>query len=174
MGSLNLEVREKLIQISMILNIFVIIFLVSNVSAAAVEAEVSVSIEIYYESLCPYSRQYIIDQLYPTYNSDLGKYLDVELFPIALHYAPDGSGGWNFECQHGNYEGVKECYSSVYGANLYYQNSWEFRNGLEPRPFGVPWVTFNGSWKEEESNNNLRQVLCTKYLKNVPECNQNN
>ena len=73
-----------------------------------------------------------------------------------------------------NYEGVAECYSSVYGKNLFYRNSWEFRNGLEPRPFGVPWVTFNGSWKEEESNNNLRQVLCTKYLKNVPECNQNN
>ena len=90
----------------MILNIFVIIFLINNVSAE----EAEVSIKIYYESLCPYSRQYIIDQLYPTYNSDLGKYLAVELFPIALHYTPDGDGGWNFECQHGN----NECIGNQY------------------------------------------------------------
>ena len=90
----------------MILNILVIIFLVNSVSAEKAE----VSINIYYESLCPYSRQYVIEQLYPTYNSDLGKYLDVGLFPIALQYTPDGSGGWNFECQHGNNECVGNQY----------------------------------------------------------------
>ena len=93
----------------MILNniIFAIIFLVNNMVSTE---ETEVAIKIYYESLCPYSRQYVIDQLYPTYNSELGKYLNIELFPIALHYTPDGSGGWNFECQHGNNECVGNQY----------------------------------------------------------------
>ena len=42
----------------------------------------SVSIKLYYESLCPYSRRIITDHLYQTFNSDLGKYMDVEFLPI--------------------------------------------------------------------------------------------
>ena len=42
----------------------------------------SVSIKLYYESLCPYSRRIITDHLYHTFNSDLGKYMDVEFLPI--------------------------------------------------------------------------------------------
>ena len=42
----------------------------------------SVSIKLYYESLCPYSRRIITNHLYQTFNSDLGKYMDVEFLPI--------------------------------------------------------------------------------------------
>ena len=42
----------------------------------------SVSIKLYYESLCPYSRRIITDHLYQTFKSDLGKYMDVEFLPI--------------------------------------------------------------------------------------------
>ena len=42
----------------------------------------SVSIKLYYESLCPYSKRIITNHLYQTFNSDLGKYMDVEFLPI--------------------------------------------------------------------------------------------
>ena len=40
-----------------------------------------VSIQVYYECLCPDSIVFITNQLYPTYKSDIGKYLDIELVP---------------------------------------------------------------------------------------------
>merc|ERR1712141_784058 len=50
------------------------------------------------------------NQLYPTYKSDIGKYLDIELVPSFASYSPDGTGGWNFECQHG----PNECNGNLY------------------------------------------------------------
>ena len=40
-----------------------------------------VSIKVYYECLCPDSIVFITNQLYPTYKSNIGKYLDIELVP---------------------------------------------------------------------------------------------
>ena len=40
-----------------------------------------------------------------------------------------------------------------------------------PRPYGSPWITINGQWHDNEGQENLHQVLCSKYLRDVPECN---
>lgn len=41
----------------------------------------SISIQVYYESLCPDSINFITQQLYPTYQK-LGKYLTIEFKPF--------------------------------------------------------------------------------------------
>ena len=55
--------------------------------------------------------------------------------------------------------------------NIFYQNILEASN-LEPQPFGVPWVTFDGVWIdiEEDYNMDFKQVLCTFFINDVPEC----
>ena len=71
-----------------------------------------------------------------------------------------------------DYASVDECHSSNYGENLFYQNIIE-ASGLEPQPFGVPWVTFDGIWIDIEADYNMdfKEVLCTFFLTSVPECN---
>ena len=39
------------------------------------------SVQVYYESLCPVSIRFIKDQLYPTWEK-LGKYMEVEFVPF--------------------------------------------------------------------------------------------
>ena len=39
-----------------------------------------VQVQVYYETLCPYSIDFINQQLYPTYQN-LGQYLDIEFIP---------------------------------------------------------------------------------------------
>jgi len=70
-----------------------------------------------------------------------------------------------------DFESVNDCHSSNYGENLFYQNILEASN-LEPQPFGVPWVTFDGVWIdiEEDYNMDFKQVLCTFFLNDAPEC----
>ena len=69
-----------------------------------------------------------------------------------------------------DFESVNDCHSSNYGENLFYQNILEASN-LEPQPFGVPWVTFDGVWIDiEDYNMDFKQVLCTFFLNDVPEC----
>ena len=45
------------------------------------EGDALLSIQIYYESLCPDSKNFITTQLYPTYEK-LGKYLKIEFKPF--------------------------------------------------------------------------------------------
>ena len=39
-----------------------------------------VQVQVYYETLCPYSIEFISQQLYPTFQN-LGQYLDIEFIP---------------------------------------------------------------------------------------------
>lgn len=72
-----------------------------------------ISVQIYYESLCPDSKAFIVQQLYPTY-SKLGKYLRVEFKPFGnAKFVPSGNG-WDFTCQHG----PDECQGNLYQACL--------------------------------------------------------
>ena len=70
------------------------------------------------------------------------------------------------------YDDVNLCHSSNYGENLLKQNG-EATNNLNPEHYFIPWITFNGIWRKTEFDaalSNLKQMLCTTYLKNVPEC----
>merc|ERR1712110_759864 len=79
------------------------------------KAEVSpISIQVYYETLCPDSIAFVAQQLYPTYQN-LGQYLNIEFIPFGFaSYVPSGDGGWDFTCQHGPYE----CSGNLYQACL--------------------------------------------------------
>ncbi|XP_076817105.1 gamma-interferon-inducible lysosomal thiol reductase-like [Clavelina lepadiformis] len=62
-----------------------------------------VSISLYYESLCPYCRQFITDQLYPTWKSlqkSGAMVVDMVAYGNA-HETQVSSGYWNYTCQHG-------------------------------------------------------------------------
>ena len=105
---------------------FVTVFLFITFSSKPITASKNVSIEVYYECLCPDSVNFITRQLYPTYKT-LGKYIDIELIPAFgevltynflksfanmsfLQYEADGTGGWEFTCQHG----PNECIGNLY------------------------------------------------------------
>lgn len=69
-----------------------------------------------------------------------------------------------------DFESVNDCHSSNYGENLFHQNILEASN-LEPQLSWVPWVTFDGVWIDiEDYNMDFKQVLCTFFLNDVPEC----
>ncbi|CAL4068498.1 unnamed protein product [Meganyctiphanes norvegica] len=59
-----------------------------------------VRVHLYYEAMCPFCKQFNVEQLYPTWK-ELGDIMEVELFPFGnAKYEPSGSG-WKFTCQHG-------------------------------------------------------------------------
>merc|ERR1711892_1448560 len=66
-------------------------------------------LDVYYESLCPYSRQFIREEVFPAYGA-LSDYFDV--FFIAYGNADttgDMESGFSIECQHGE----RECVGNV-------------------------------------------------------------
>ncbi|XP_030767571.1 gamma-interferon-inducible lysosomal thiol reductase-like [Sitophilus oryzae] len=69
-------------------------------SSGAVE---KVNFTLIYETRCPYSVEFIFDQLYPGYQK-IGEYLNVTLLPYARENEADGG----ITCQHGD----NECYIS--------------------------------------------------------------
>ena len=46
-----------------------------------IQGKETVNIQVYYESLCPDSINFITKQLYPTYQA-LGNYMDIEFIPF--------------------------------------------------------------------------------------------
>ena len=89
---------------------------------------------MYYESLCPYSQEFIHLNLYPAYQK-FGKYMSIYFNPfgnagvrftnsdvsqkysfvsLQFQYSSNGNDGWNFDCQHG----PNECKGNLYQACL--------------------------------------------------------
>ena len=85
------------------------------------------SIQVYYESLCSDSKNFITTQLYPTYQK-LGKYLNIDFKPFGnangrilnTKFKSDSNGGWTFTSRYGNDEclGNNECIGNLYQACL--------------------------------------------------------
>ncbi|CAG0915333.1 unnamed protein product [Notodromas monacha] len=63
-----------------------------------------VKIQIYYESLCPDSRSFIVTQLLPCVERFPTHVLDVELIPYGKAETIRSSDDYTFECQHGPLE----------------------------------------------------------------------
>jgi len=60
-----------------------------------------VLVTVYYEALCPDTKNFIINQLVPTYHL-LHKYIDLELIPYGnAKTKKDANGNLEFRCQHG-------------------------------------------------------------------------
>jgi len=86
-------------------------FVSSNPSPASSPLSPSVKINLYYESLCPYCRHFIVSQLGPAFTK-FRKYLDVELNSYGnarMRPNPYKKGKYIFQCQHGQ----SECRGSI-------------------------------------------------------------
>merc|ERR1712058_181150 len=59
-------------------------------------------LSVYYESLCPYSRQFIREEVWPTYEL-MGEYFDVEFIAYGNARTTGSPGDEDFAitCQHG-------------------------------------------------------------------------
>merc|ERR1712025_578872 len=67
-------------------------------------------LSVYYESLCPYSRAFIREEVYPTYQI-MSDYFDVEFIAYgnARTYGVPGEEGFYIDCQHGD----RECTGNI-------------------------------------------------------------
>merc|ERR1711963_188995 len=153
---------------------------------------------VVYESLCPYSRQFIREQVHPAYTA-LSEFFDVEF--IAYGGASthgNAEDGYTFDCQHGPREcagnivqgctvhhvtgmmmqvELLNCMSAASkpeeaGAEIHAKNG-EIQNNLEPSVWGVPWPLWDGVGGDEVINETDRLgvigYLCQYYYSgNLP------
>ncbi|XP_065070124.1 gamma-interferon-inducible lysosomal thiol reductase-like [Rhopilema esculentum] len=69
-----------------------------------------VDVAVYFESLCPDSIKFIIEQLYPTYQKLYGKHIfKVDLVPYGNVKETKKGDHWQFSCQHGE----EECLGNI-------------------------------------------------------------
>lgn len=90
---------------------FLALSAVLSVAIAAPEVGKSnrVALDVYYESLCPDSRNFLVNQLAPKWQY-LSTFVDLRLIPFGkATYSPNSAGGWDFSCQHG----ASECAGNI-------------------------------------------------------------
>lgn len=77
------------------------LLLVSISTAVSDPAAKKVNLSLYYESLCPYSARFIVNQLDKIFSNGLISIVDLQLFPYGnAKVLSDGE----IICQHGSYE----------------------------------------------------------------------
>eukprot|EP00088_Acartia_fossae_P007804 TRINITY_DN13661_c0_g1_i1.p1 TRINITY_DN13661_c0_g1~~TRINITY_DN13661_c0_g1_i1.p1 ORF type:complete len:230 (-),score=20.46 TRINITY_DN13661_c0_g1_i1:119-808(-) len=99
-----------------------------------------ISLDVYYEALCPDSRDFIIRQLGPTFDK-LNEIIDLSLVPYGKATSKKTANGYEFDCQHG----PAECYANKFHACAVKQ--------LEPK-ISVPLVVCL-----MENNRNTKSAL---------------
>ncbi|KAK7086828.1 oxidoreductase activity protein [Halocaridina rubra] len=63
----------------------------------------TVKVHLFYDCMCKYCKDFVNDQLYPTW-TEIRDIMDVEMFPFGnIKYSSNG-GTWEFTCQHGSDE----------------------------------------------------------------------
>jgi len=70
------------------------------------DAAPAVKVELYYESLCPGCRAFIMGQLFPTFQKlEALEIMDIGLYPYGNARETQQGQKWDFQCQHG----AEEC-----------------------------------------------------------------
>uniref|UniRef100_A0A6P7H6R6 GILT-like protein 1 n=1 Tax=Diabrotica virgifera virgifera TaxID=50390 RepID=A0A6P7H6R6_DIAVI len=89
--------------------LYAFLVLLVTSSNAQDQNEQKVTVRVYHESLCPYAKKFIVDQLAPTMKGNLSRYVNLELVPYGkakeIHLA---NGTQYYECHHK----VQECYGN--------------------------------------------------------------
>ncbi|KAG5899567.1 hypothetical protein JTB14_022898 [Gonioctena quinquepunctata] len=67
-----------------------------------------VDVSVYYESLCPDSKRFFTQQLYPSLQGNLSTFVNLTLVPYGKTKATMDINEWRFECHHGE----NECYGN--------------------------------------------------------------
>ncbi|XP_072382601.1 GILT-like protein 1 [Diabrotica undecimpunctata] len=68
----------------------------------------SVNVSVYYESLCPDSKKFFTQQLYPSLQGNLSDFVNLTLVPYGKSTMTFDITDWRFECHHGEIE----CYGN--------------------------------------------------------------
>lgn len=89
-------------------NLWLIIVLITTAAATRI------ALDVYYETLCPYSQRFIVEQLTPVMKTDLARHIALRLFPYGnVRVLPTGQ----YECQHG----PEECnLNAIHACAIYY------------------------------------------------------
>ncbi|XP_074599995.1 gamma-interferon-inducible lysosomal thiol reductase-like [Brevipalpus obovatus] len=77
------------------------ILVISMVYLSVTNAQQSkLKLGVFYETLCPDSKNFIVKQLWPAYNS-FGSHFDIDLVPFGNANYTSSNGKLNFTCEHG-------------------------------------------------------------------------
>lgn len=95
------------IAITMLCRTFILVLVVSTATAAILpRGDDKVTLDVYFEALCPDSKAFITNQLGPQYES-LSSFVTLRLIPFGkASFEETPNGGYIFTCQHGESECV--------------------------------------------------------------------
>ncbi|KAG5899570.1 hypothetical protein JTB14_022900 [Gonioctena quinquepunctata] len=74
--------------------------------------EEKVNVTVYYETLCPFAKKFIVGQLKPFLKGDLSAYINLRLIPYGKANTMFENGMYSFSCHHGD----AECYGNKFQA----------------------------------------------------------
>lgn len=92
---------------------FLLLAFLACLAISEISAQGKVKVSVYYEVLCPDSKDFVTKQLFPVFNGPLRDSVQIDLVPYGkatTKKTPDGS--FEFKCQHG----PSECVSNMFHA----------------------------------------------------------
>ncbi|XP_050508426.1 gamma-interferon-inducible lysosomal thiol reductase isoform X5 [Diabrotica virgifera virgifera] len=129
-----------------------VLFFAATVCVSSSVQDADLTLTLFYEGLCPGCHQFILNQLYPSYEKLAGS-LKLDLVPYGWsHSHRSADGKVTFTCQHGD----EECYINRIHACV-----------LDQNPSSLDYVTFiykHLSATEERRRNEQEELELAKQL----------